>query len=148
MSLKGIELGAVEIELIDVIFAAVVGTFIMAIYVFITRKSESHDEEAVKYGGLTGFFLYRLGKRITKTKTFQRIYKDTPQIDKQLSKEKFEEIKGLWQKETDKWILRAVKDIGQYSPETQAIIKDEAIQRGLIKHDTEETGSNALNEGL
>ncbi|MBC8179666.1 hypothetical protein H8E88_00955 [candidate division KSB1 bacterium] len=131
MSLKEIELGAVEIELIDVVLAAVVASIIMAVYVFITRKSESHDEEAVKYGGLVGFFLYRLGKRISKTKTFQRVYKDTPHADTQLSKEKIEEIKELWQKESDKWILQAVKDIEQYSPETQAIIKDEAIRRGL-----------------
>jgi len=144
MSLRGIELGAVEIELIDVVFAAVVATIIMAIYVFITRKSESHDEETVKYGGLVGFFLYRLGKRITKTKTFQRVYKTTPQANKQLSKEKIEEIKGLWQKEPDKWVLQAVKDIEQYSPETRAIIKNEAIRRGLIKHYAGETGSNGL----
>lgn len=43
------------------------------------------------------------------------------------------EIKKTWQNEPDKWVLRAAtKDIKEYPPEVAKIIRNEAINRGLI----------------
>ncbi|MGB2806661.1 MAG: hypothetical protein WBC22_02895 [Sedimentisphaerales bacterium] len=47
---------------------------------------------------------------------------------------KIQEIKALWQEEIDEWVLKAVtKDLYEYPPEIQTIIREEAVQRGLLE---------------
>ena len=57
-----------------------------------------------------------------------------------------DEVKTLWQQEQNKYICKAVsEDLEEYSPEIQAIIKEEALKRGLIK---EEQGKVVLVKEL
>lgn len=47
-----------------------------------------------------------------------------------------DEVKTLWQQEQDKYICKAVsEDLEEYSPEIQAVIREEALKRGLIKEE-------------
>jgi hypothetical protein len=47
-----------------------------------------------------------------------------------------DEIKSQWEQEKDKYVLKAAtEDLDEYSPEIQAIIKEEALRRGLVKEE-------------
>ena len=56
-----------------------------------------------------------------------------------------EEIRKLSRQETDKWVLKAVtKNIGEYPPEIQAVIREEALRRGLIEYKDIEDSQKSL----
>jgi hypothetical protein len=53
--------------------------------------------------------------------------------------------KRLWQKETSKYIAKAIENISEYPPEIQDIIKEEAIQRGLYNYDDFKNSSSEIS---
>ncbi len=66
---------------------------------------------------------------------------------------KIQEAKALWQGEIDEWVLKAAtKDLYEYPPDIQTIIREEAVQRGLLEESdielalSAEAGKREMNE--
>jgi hypothetical protein len=113
-------------EWIDIILAAFVGTAIMFVVVLLTAKPAKHDEQAAKVGGIFGLLIYRLSRCIG------GLFKRNDPMNQDIQKTyNMEEARKLWHQEPDdNRVYRAAdKDINEYPPEIQAIIKEEADNR-------------------
>jgi len=113
-------------EWIDIILAAIAGTAIMFVVVLLMAKPAKHDEQATKVGGIFGLLIYRLSRCIC------GLFKRNDSLNQDIQKTyNMEEARKLWHQEPDdnRVYMAADKDIKEYPPEIQAIIKEEADNR-------------------